>query len=63
MDLEIVKTDTPRRDLLLLADESEESVADYAGRGTTYVARRDGEILGQYLRKRFHALVSDFVQE
>ena len=47
MDLEIVKTDTPRRDLLLLADESEESVADYAGRGTTYVARRDGEILGQ----------------
>ena len=49
MDLEIVKTDTPRRDLLLLADESEESVADYAGRGTTYVARRDGEILGQYV--------------
>ena len=48
MDLEIVKTDTPRRDLLL-ADESEESVADYAGRGTTYVARRDGEILGQYV--------------
>lgn len=49
MDLEIVKTDTPQRDLLLLADESEESVADYAGRGTTYVARRDGEILGQYV--------------
>ena len=46
MDLEIVKTDTPQRDLLLLADESEESVADYADRGTTYVARRDGEILG-----------------
>ena len=46
---EVVKTDTPRRDLLLLADESEESVADYAGRGTTYVARRDGEILGQYV--------------
>ena len=45
MDLEIVKTDTPRRDLLLLADESEESVADYAGRGTTYVARRDGEVV------------------
>ena len=38
MDLEIVKTDTPQRDLLLLADESEESVA-----------RRDGEILGQYV--------------
>ena len=49
MDLEIVKTDTPQRDLLLLADESEESVADYADRGTTYVARRDGEILGQYV--------------
>ena len=36
MEFEIVKTDTPDRSLLLLADESEESVADYAGRGTTY---------------------------
>ena len=49
MEFEIVKTDTPERSLLLLADESEESVAEYAGRGTTYVARRDGEILGQYV--------------
>ena len=38
MDLEIVKTDTPRRDLLLLADESEESVADYADRGKTLLS-------------------------
>ena len=35
--------------LLLLADESEESVADYAGRGTTYAACRSGQILGQYV--------------
>lgn len=40
MEFEIVKTDTPDRSLLLLADESEESVADYAGRGTTYAACR-----------------------
>ena len=49
MEFEIVKTDTPDRSLLLLADESEESVADYAGRGTTYAACRSGQILGQYV--------------
>lgn len=49
MEFEIVKTDTPDRSLLLLADESEESVADYAGRGTTYAACRNGQILGQYV--------------
>ena len=49
MEFEIVKTDTPDRSLLLLADESEESVADYAGRGTTYAACRGGQILGQYV--------------
>ena len=49
MEFEIVKTDTPDRSLLLLADESEESVADYAGRGTTYAACQSGQILGQYV--------------
>ena len=49
MDIEIIKTDTPQRDLLLLADESEPSVADYIGRGTTYVAQYDGEVVGQYV--------------
>lgn len=49
MEYEIVKTDTPERSLLLLADESEESIADYIGRGTTYVACRNGQILGQYV--------------
>ena len=49
MEFEIVKTDTPERSLLLLADESEESIADYVGRGTTYAACRNGQILGQYI--------------
>ena len=49
MEFEIVKTDTPERSLLLLADESEESIADYVGRGTTYAACRSGQILGQYI--------------
>ena len=49
MEFELVKTDTPDRSLLLLADESEESVADYAGRGTTYAACQSGQILGQYV--------------
>ena len=48
MEFEIVKTDTPDRSLLLLADESEESVADYADRGTTYAACQSGQLLGQY---------------
>ncbi|WP_295939496.1 GNAT family N-acetyltransferase [uncultured Alistipes sp.] len=49
MELEIVKTDTPQMNLLLLADESEPSVADYIGRGVTYIARRGDQILGQYV--------------
>lgn len=49
MEFEIVKTDTPDRSLLLLADESEESVADYADRGTTYAACQSGQLLGQYV--------------
>lgn len=49
MNFEIRMTPTPQRDLLLLADESEASVADYIRRGTTYVACRGAEVLGQYV--------------
>ena len=47
--MEIRKTETPSRELLLLADEVEASVADYIGRGTCYAACDDGRIVGQYL--------------
>ena len=47
--MEIRPTDTPSRELLLLADESEESVADYAGRSRCHAAFDDGRIAGQYL--------------
>lgn len=49
MEFEIIPTQTPSRDLLLLADESQESVADYIGRGRCYVARWGEVILGQYI--------------
>lgn len=49
MKFEIVKTERPDRSLLLLADEFENSVADYIGRGTCYAALRDGGIVGQYV--------------
>ena len=47
--MEIRKTETPSRELLLLADEVEASVADYIGRGTCYAACDDGRIVGQYM--------------
>lgn len=47
--MEIVKTDRPDRGLLLLADESEASVADYIGRGTAYAALDAGETVGQHV--------------
>ncbi|WP_418981925.1 GNAT family N-acetyltransferase [Alistipes sp.] len=49
MEYEIISTPDPPRDLLLLADESEESVADYVGRGTCYVARQGSVVLGEYV--------------
>lgn len=49
MELKIVKTDTPPRDLLLLADESEVSVADYIHRGTCYTAVLGENIVGEYV--------------
>lgn len=47
--MEIRPTDTPSRELLLLADESEASVADYLPRSRCYAAFADGQIVGQYL--------------
>ena len=45
--MEIRPTDTPSRELLLLADESEESVADYAGRSRCHAAFDDGRIVAE----------------
>lgn len=47
--MEIRATDTPSRALLLLADESEDSIADYLPRSRCYAAFADGQIVGQYL--------------
>lgn len=49
MEYEITFTKNPPRDLLLLADESEESVADYIGRGVCCVARQGEQVLGEYV--------------
>lgn len=49
MKLEICKTHTPPRDLLLLADEGEASVNDYMDRGVCHVAKRGGLIIGEYV--------------
>lgn len=47
---EIHPIETPSRALLLLADESEASVADYLGRSRCFgITDDDGRIVGQYL--------------
>ncbi|HJA97513.1 MAG TPA: GNAT family N-acetyltransferase [Candidatus Alistipes faecavium] len=47
--MEIRPTNTPSHELLLLADESEASVADYVGRSRCFAAFEEGRIIGQYL--------------
>ncbi|HIW66400.1 MAG TPA: GNAT family N-acetyltransferase [Candidatus Alistipes intestinipullorum] len=47
--MEIRPTHTPSRELLLLADESEASVADYVSRSRCYAAFEGDTIVGQYL--------------
>ena len=47
--MEIRQTDTPSRELLLLADESEASLADYTRRSHCYAAFEEGRLVGQYL--------------
>lgn len=49
MEIEIIRTNTPPRELLLLADESAASVDDYIGRGRCYTALRAGRITGEYI--------------
>ena len=48
-DPEIRETSSPSHDLLMLADESPESVADYVGRSRCFVAQLAGRAVGQYL--------------
>lgn len=49
MEFEIIPSDAPSYDLLLLADESEASIADYMGRGVCYAAVSNNAIIGQYI--------------
>ena len=49
MQLSIERTNAPSHELLLLADESEASVADYIGRGACYAARCGDTLAGQYV--------------
>ena len=49
MQLTIERTNAPSHELLLLADESEASVADYIGRGACYAARCGDTLAGQYV--------------
>lgn len=49
MEFKITTTDNPPRELLLLADESENSISDYIGRGTCCVAIQDNQVLGEYI--------------
>ena len=49
MQLTIELTNAPSHELLLLADESEASVADYIGRGACYAARCGNTLAGQYV--------------
>lgn len=49
MEIEIIRTNTPPRELLLLADESADSVDDYIERGRCYTALRAGRVAGEYV--------------
>jgi len=60
-NLQIRKTDTPSWELLLLGDESPESVADYIDRGACYVAILDGCIVGQYVLLHTHPFTAEVV--
>lgn len=61
MDIEILRTDSPPRDLVLLADESQEAVADYIGRGVCYIARLGGEAVGEYVLLPARPLTAEIV--
>lgn len=61
MEPKIEHTDVPPRALLLLADESEESVADCIDRGDCYVALRDGVAVGEYVLLRTRPFTAEVV--
>lgn len=61
MEPAIFKTDTPPWELLLLGDESPESVADYIDRGDCYVAVVDGRTVGVCMTIRTHPFTVEIV--
>lgn len=61
METEICKTDTPPWELLLLGDESPESVADYIERGDCYIAVDKGRAVGVCMLVRTHPLTVEIV--
>ncbi|MDE5691733.1 MAG: GNAT family N-acetyltransferase [Alistipes sp.] len=61
METRILKTDTPPWELLLLGDESPDSVADYIDRGDCYVALADGRTVGVCMLIRTHPFTVEIV--
>lgn len=61
METKILKTDTPPWELLLLGDESPESVADYIDRGDCYAAIADGQTVGICVVIRTHPFTAEIV--
>ncbi|WP_288845188.1 GNAT family N-acetyltransferase [uncultured Alistipes sp.] len=61
METRILKTDTPPWELLLLGDESPESVADYIDRGDCYVATAEGRTVGVCMLIRTHPFTAEIV--
>lgn len=61
MESTIFKTDTPPWELLLLGDESPDSVADYIDRGDCYVALIEGRTVGVCMTIRTHPFTLEIV--
>ena len=61
METAIFKTDTPPWELLLLGDESPESVADYIDRSDCYVAVAEGRTVGVCMLVRTHPFTVEIV--
>lgn len=61
METRILKTETPPWELLLLGDESPDSVADYIDRGDCYVALAEGRTVGVCMLIRTHPFTVEIV--
>lgn len=61
METRILKTDTPPWELLLLGDESPDSVADYIDRGDCYIALAEGRTVGVCMLIRTHPFTVEIV--